>query len=125
MKTIYAAVLTLCFLPPATWAQSSSAYTQARLREYSRAIHILQQGLNEGWTREQYFKTFDSGGGHGPAKNFATKEVRSVLERKLPERAIWDEKPPLSVQVTEAITACYAMKNMIRTTKAVPTSPPV
>jgi hypothetical protein len=129
VKAKCALVAGFCFLLAAFSAASQtaplSASAQVRLREYGRAIHILRQGLNEGWTREQYFKAFDSGGGYGPADGIAKKEVRSVLESKLPERTIWDEKPPLSVQVTETIAACNAAQNVIRKAELTPASPPI
>lgn len=93
-------------IPPPFTTKSS----QARLvREYERAIYILNQGAREGWTTPgQYLAAFDKTNKWGTPEKVATPErawVRGELETRLPpaplDHGIWDEHLPYYIEVQE------------------------
>lgn len=109
-----------------TYSQDGSARTtpppfttkssRARLvREYDRAIYILNQGTREGWTTPgQYLAAFDKTNQWGTPEKVATPErawVRSELETRLPpaplSHEIWDEHLPYFIEIQQTILPAF------------------
>ena len=89
--------------PQASPPKHAFQFGQDLITEYGRVIAILQRGIDENWTREQYLKVFDTPdyrqkSGEDRALRAA---IRQAIEWRMPEAVIWDEKPPISVQAAQ------------------------
>jgi hypothetical protein len=100
--------------PPGTTKSS-----RARLiREYERAIYILNQGTRDSWTTPgQYLAAFDKTNKWGIPDEVVTPErawVRGELETLLPpaplDHKIWDEHLPYVIQVQEKTLPAFRTK---------------
>jgi hypothetical protein len=77
--------------------------------ECDRAIYILQFGRSRSWqTPAQYlgaFKQFSARGTSGDVLTGEQSAMIAFLEAQFHEPHIWDEKPPIEVEVNLAINA--------------------
>lgn len=98
-------------LSPALMANSS-----ALLLEYTRAIHVLEQGLRENWTEDKYLAAYDSAPDFGTAKEHLTIARSMVRAKMLPlsrARGVWDERPPLRVEVQSILEQCKEQRDSL------------
>jgi hypothetical protein len=76
--------------------------------ELDRAILVLKRGLAENWrTRDEYLTAFEktqSTDSTGRAVTDAKKYVECAIGAQLRTHEIWDEGPPIEVEVDRAIT---------------------
>jgi len=77
--------------------------------ELDRAIFVLKRGLRENWaTRDQYLSAFDKTPNTdrtGRPVTDAKQYVESAMSACLRTHQIWDEGPPIGVEVQRTITA--------------------
>jgi TonB family protein len=75
--------------------------------EFDRAILVLKRGLKEHWaTRDQYLASFEKTSSTdltGRSVTKAKEYVACVMSEHLRIHQIWDEGPPLEVEVQDAI----------------------
>ncbi|WP_353064745.1 hypothetical protein RBB77_03150 [Tunturibacter psychrotolerans] len=83
------------------------------LAEYDRSISTLETGLRQNWSRERYLIAF------GTLAQLDTPSAHlsvctELAFRLQSPRAPWDERPPLNLEVTQALDRCREQRNLLR-----------
>jgi hypothetical protein len=103
-------------LAPAPASAPTLLQVESLIVEYERAVAILQHGINENWTREQYLKAFDLPEHPKRAgENLAMRAaIWQTIQWRMPEPEIWDEQPPIGVQAMRLISEFSSQRHLLR-----------
>ena len=85
--------------------------------EYSRAILVLKRGQKLGWNnRDQFIAAFNQTPITGAQKDVmqsAKDYVSAAMKHHLRVHAVWDEGPPIGVEVQRAIDDFTKIRNQL------------
>jgi hypothetical protein len=73
--------------------------------EYHQTLAFLEESYRQRWTQEEFQKALN-------AKSIHLQACDRYIQTLLRPRAIWDERPPFRMEVSQAIAQCHNERDL-------------